>query len=331
MRQFHDLCNGLRGACRRAGVGPARMEITIAAGSMPLLAAWHIRRALLGGGRLNVVFEAPGCDDAPLAHRGIGFWHDLWRLRAAPVRTAFWPIVRSACALLAPERAGSVIPGCGLQAPDQSAWLRAEIDLAVLADENGEVDMAALDDVVADIVDEADGVFEATAWTTSKLEHDAWYNRRLAIVPVGIGDIIAMRRLDPERHSSLAEMRRLLARIRKTVVSQSRQRAIRQERLPSIAAGNPCLRLPSGARESCWQRHWHAALERHALRHRNLLVLSPWSLFPSGNADFRYANFLPLLAEADACEFRRHLSLKSWTAVQLKLFHCRARALNAAA
>lgn len=328
LRYFHDICLGYRGAFHRAGVDPARLEVTIAAGSMPLPAAWQIRRTLLGRATLNVSFDACHGDDAERRPYGDVFWHDLWRLRDAPVRTAFWPTVRSACALLSAEHAGVVVPGCGLQAPEQSAWLRAEIDVAAFADDDGNVDMPALESDVAHVVNEADGAYAVATWTTSQLEHDAWFNRRLAIVPVGLGDVAAKRGLDPERHLSLAAMRRLVAGIRRAVMKQSRQRATGQQQLPSIAAGNPCLRLPAGVRESGWQHQWRAAIERHALGHRNLLVLSPWSLFPRGTADFRYANFLPLLAEADACEFRRQLSLAPWTARQMKLFHCRARALN---
>ena len=328
LRRFHDACRCLRDALARSAVDTRRLEITIAAGSLPLLPAWRIRRTLLGDGTLNVIFEAVREDGVEPRNQGDAFWRDLWHLRSKPVCSVFWPTVRSACALLSPEAANAVLPGCGLQAPEQSAWVRAELDVTALADEDGRVDYAALDTAVADIMDEADCVSDASGWPTAAMQHDAWYNRRLAVVPVGIGDIAKRRRLDPECHRSLAALRQLLAEIRALVEARSRENANEHERLPSISASNPCLHLPDSARESCWQQRWQTALERQATRHRNVLVVSPWSFFPRQNADFRYANFLPLLAQADACEFRRNTSLASWTASQLKLFHCRAWALN---
>lgn len=325
---YHDACRNLRDAFRESGIDARLLELTLDAASLPLLAAWRMRRTLLGNGILNVMFDAGSRDGVTPTSCGDAFWHDLWQLRSAPVRGVFWPTVRSACTLLSPERGSGVVPGCGLQAPEQSAWLRSEIDLAAFADQAGCVDLAGLTATLASAMEEADRVADTACWATSAMQHDAWYNRRLAFVPAGIGDIAMRRGLDPECHRSLAALRELLSQVRQVIETLSRASAMRQERLPSITASNPCLHLPAGARESCWQQRWHTALERQLFRHRNLVVLSPWSLFPRGSADFRYVNFLPLLTHADACEFRRNVSLARWTVPQLKLFHCRTWALN---
>lgn len=329
--RFYETCRELREACLRVGVNARSLELTIKAGSIPLPAAWHVRRTLLGNGVLNIMFDADSPGGGASPDFGRGFWRDLWRLRSARVRSAFWPTVRSTCALLSPESGTGVVPGCGLQAPEQSAWMRGEFELGAYADDGGNVDMAALAAALARFMDAADRAYDTVSWPTPAMQHDAWYNRRLAIVIGGIGDIARLRDLDPERHDSLTELRTLLADVRRIVETQSRASALHQEQLPAITASNPCLHVPSGSLDSCWQRRWHAALERHALRHRNLLVMSPWSLFPSDGADYRYANLLPLLVQADACEFRRPVSLDAWTVRQMKLFHCRAWALNNAA
>lgn len=326
--RFYTACRNLRDAFVRSGVDPQHLELTLGAGSLPLLPAWRIRRSLLGNGILNVVFDTGLQDGATPASQSNAFWRDLWHLRSAPVRGACWPVVRSACTLLSPEEGHAVVPGCGLQAPEQSAWMRGELDVSAFADDQGRVDLADLAAAVAGIMEDADRMTDSASWATAAMQHDAWYNRRLAIVVAGIGDIAKRRGLDPERHRSLAELRQLLAAIRTLIESRSRASAMVHERLPSIAASNPSLHLPAGARESCWQQRWHTVLEQQAIHHRNLVVLSPWTLFPRGSADFRYANFLPLLAQADACEFQRNVSLASWTGSQMKLFHCRAWALN---
>lgn len=328
VRHLFDACRSIADSFGRYGIDPARLELTVSAGAMPLRAAWRIRRTVLGDAPLTVMFDTLSLDEHSPAGCGARFWHDLWRLRRASVRSAFCPTVRSACPLLSPERGSGVVPCVGLQAPEQSAWLRAEFDLAAFAGDDGRVDVSALTAAIEGFMDAADRAYDTVPWATPVMQHDAWYNRRLAIALCGIGDVARLQGLDPERHASIAALRELIVAIRLAVETRSRSRAMQDDRLPSIMANNPCLRLPGGSRETCWRRHWQDALERHALRHRNLIVLSPWSMFPRADADFRYANLLPLLALADACEFRRNVSLDSWTVSQLKLFHCRAWALN---
>ena len=73
---------------------------------------------------------------------------------------------------------------------------------------------------------------------------------------------------------------------------------------------------------------WQQAVQASLVRHRNLLVISPWSLFPAGGAaDFRYAELLPLLRHADACAFNKTVSIAHWNLKEFKCFHQRARAV----
>lgn len=326
--QFYVILRELRDAFRRAGLDSRSLEVTIAAGSMPLRVAWQVRRALLGDGVLNVVLDAATISATGSGSNTDAFWEDLWQLRMRPVRSVFWPVVRSACKLLSPEAASDVVPETGLQAPAQTAWLRRVFDLRDFADVGGQVSLPGLTQAMGHFIEEAELRYDTETWPTSAMQYDAWFNRRLAIVMVGIGDVVRRQGLDPDCHETLVTLGRLLRNVRRVIGGYSRTLASRNERLPSIAATDPCLHLKNKARESCWQRRWNNALERHALRHRNLLVVSPWSLFPDDDADFRFANLLPLLSEADACEFRRTQSLQTWSKHQLQLFHCRAWALN---
>ena len=326
--QFYFVLRELRDAISTAGLDSRSLEVTIAAGSMPLRVAWQVRRTLLGDGVLNVVLDAATISAAGNRSNANAFWEDLWQLRMRPVRSVFWPVVRSACTLLSPEAATDVVPETGLQAPAQTAWLRRVFDLRDFTDDRGHVSLPRLTRAMAHFIEQAELRYDTETWPTSAMQYDAWSNRRLAIVMAGIGDVVRRQGLDPDRHETLATLGRLLRKVRRAIGGYSRTLASRNERLPSIAATDPCLHLKNKARESCWQRRWNDALERHALRHRNLLVVSPWSLFPDDDADFRFANLLPLLAEADACEFRRCQSLQTWSKRQLQLFHCRAWALN---
>jgi hypothetical protein len=56
--------------------------------------------------------------------------------------------------------------------------------------------------------------------------------------------------------------------------------------------------------------------------------MSPWSLFSKANkADFRFADLLPLVAEADVISYRREILLDHWNVNEFKEFHQRARAV----
>ena len=151
LHRFHAACAALRDRFANAGVEPQLLEVTLDASALPLLPAWRIRRTLLGNGILNIIFDPMPQDGATPMERGDAFWRDLWQLRSEPLRTVCWPTVRSACTLLSPERGNAVVPRCGLQAPEQSAWVRAELDVATFANAAGQIDRAALTAAVAGV------------------------------------------------------------------------------------------------------------------------------------------------------------------------------------
>jgi hypothetical protein len=77
-----------------------------------------------------------------------------------------------------------------------------------------------------------------------------------------------------------------------------------------------------------WQKRWRKALDFAAIRHRNLLAMSPWSVFPTGEpADSRYSDLLPLLEFADACAFPAPPCLRGWNTNEYKHFHRHAWAV----
>jgi hypothetical protein len=63
------------------------------------------------------------------------------------------------------------------------------------------------------------------------------------------------------------------------------------------------------------------------MRHRNLLVMSPYAIIPtdaSPTADF--SDLLPVIALADAWAFGAPPDFSGWTAAEYRHFHRRARA-----
>lgn len=261
--------------------------------------------------------------------RGDGFWRALWDLRAEPrVQTAFADRVLPQCPLLSAERGRAIVSPIGLQAPADSAWVCMGVDLMRFTGRGGVLDEAALKQCVESCVDVGEALHDTLAWPTADAQHDAWLNRRLAIVLSGFGDLLRIRGMKPSDHGSLRYLNQLVLCLRMCAQSRSRAIAIQSESLPAIALSDPSHALPRGSIRDDWRRRWCAAVRATLVRHRNLLVMSPWSLFPgAARADYEYAELLPLLRHADACAFNRNMSIRHWNFNQFKHFHQRARAV----
>jgi hypothetical protein len=263
------------------------------------------------------------------ADPGDDLWGALWDLRAEPrVNTAFAERVMPQCPLLSAERGRAIVSPIGLQAPADSAWVCMGVDLPRFARDDGVVDETALKRCLEACVDVGEALHDSLVWPTADMQHDAWLNRRLAIVLSGFGDLLRIRGMAPADHASLRYLNQLLLWFRMNAQARSRAIAMRTEPLPAISLSDPSHSLPRGSIREDWRRRWREAVRATLVRHRNLLVVSPWSLFPSeARADYEYAELLPLLRHADACAFRRNVSIDHWNFSQFKHFHQRARAV----
>lgn len=328
--RLRHLCERLGRALRGAGLDPVLLELTLGTLTVPPHAAVNVRTTTLGAGVVNLIVDEASITAAVLkrARQCSRTWLQLWQLRSHQVFTAFWPTVNSPCSLLSSEKATDVIPDIGLQAPLHAAFVSCELELYRLSDSCGRTNMRALEIFLAGMLEAAETRHDMTTWPTPAMQQDSWYNRRVAVRIVGIGDYALRHGLDPDRHASVKELITLISMIRRLAIDQSRRIARRREILPAIAATNPCRRLPADGLRDNWERRWQNAIAQSALRHRNLLVMSPWSVFPTGVDDYRYANLLPILAYADACEFRRSLSLETWNTSRFIDFHRRVWALR---
>lgn len=260
---------------------------------------------------------------------GDRFWGALWELRTAPgVNTAFGERVMSQCPLLSAERGRAIVSPIGLQAPADSAWVCMGIDLARFLRHDGVIDAPVLKRCLETCVDVGEALHDTLAWPTADMQHDAWLNRRLAIVFSGFGDLLRMKAMAPADHQSLRYLNQLLLWLRMNAQSRSRAIAMHAEPLPAISLSDPSHALPRGSVREDWRRRWREAVRATLVRHRNLVVISPWSLFPGdGRADYEYAELLPLLRHSDACAFNRNVSIDHWNFNQFKRFHQRARAV----
>jgi len=330
--RFRRFCQLLGTVRRKAGACHGAIAICLDGAALPPWLAWSTRCESLGTGPLYLVAGhkqlRPGeCGSGrdPAAR----FWIQLWQLRSeAALRVVYASPVLSHCPLLAPERAAAVTASGAIQAPAGTAWTVLRLDLSRFADERGRIAETVLERALCRCVELGDLLHDRVIWPTACMRHDAWLNRRLGICIDGIGDIVVRRGLDPTRFACLAMLGDILRYVRRVLRERSAAVAAACGAVPALARGDPSVALPGGDLRDGWSRRWRDAAEACATRHRNLVVMSPWSIFPSrAPADLRYADLLPLLRFADACAFPEPPGLTRWNINEFKAFHQRAWAV----
>lgn len=317
-----EFCRLLADGLGGAGLDARTLELTVDARCVPPDAALYLARQRLGVGALNVLADA-----AAFAR-----WQPwLWRTRGDPRRRiGMWTAVHSACPLLGDEAASEVLPGLALQVPAQTAWWVARVSIDRFVGAGREMDRAALMTRLCDVLDRAERLHDTSSWPTPAMQQDAWLNRRVAIRLGGIGDLVVALGLDPRAHATFALLNDLLSSLRTGLVQHSHRLAARAETLPAIAAASPGPAASDETSRAEWQQRWLCAVRRSATRHRNLLAMSPYAVFPRGSADLRYTDLLPLLRHADVCAIDERPPLTRWNAEDFGAFHARVRAIHAA-
>ncbi len=329
---FSGICEQLRFAMDDTGASWRDIQVVVDADTVSAQTASAARHKLVGAVPLYVLvntamMQAASSQAESALHEQ--FWSQLWFARAeGRVRAAFAPVVVPQCSLLSAEPATCIQPLTALQVPEGTAWLPLRLNVARFADDRGTLCESSIENALRRCVAIGDALHDLIRWPTAQLRHDAWLNRRLALELTGFGDLVARRSLDPQRFATLQEICELLRWMQGILRRQSREIAQRTERLPAISESDPSREFPSGQIRNGWRSRWLEAVEATAVRHRNLLVLSPWSIFPKHQpADYRYADLLPVLAFSDACAFPAPPDLEAWDIAKFTRFHKRAWAV----
>ncbi len=256
-------------------------------------------------------------------------WSFLWRNRMAsvPLKPAYGATVRTACPLLADEVTASILPVAGTQVPVDSAWLPLSLPLIHFANDSGEIRWDQLLPALASGVELAEKIMDQLCWSQPGQRSDAHLNRRLAMSITGLGDLAARRGLDPENLATLTWLSAIVARIRKTLWHRSGQLARNAGCLPALCGIDPSSGWDDSVHRENWRRRWRVALEESAVRHRNMLIISPYSVLPTTTCSAGYMDLLPVLAYADAWSFADVPEFRDWNLDQYKAFHRRAWAV----
>ncbi len=257
------------------------------------------------------------------------FWQYLWRYHRSQWRVlpAYSDSVSSACALLNDEHAGGVLPAYGVQVPISTAWLPLQIHIPKFANQNGVLHGVRLEAAIEASVNCGERLIELLPWPCKTMRNDVAMNRRLAIVVTGLGELVSRQNRNPSEVAVQRSMAALVAHIRATLQKTSAKIAERTSILPALAKSGPAIAAQTGHCDH-WAARWQSALQRNAIRHRNLLVLSPYSVLPPGRGNHAaFGDLLPIIRYADAFGFAGAPTFEGWKFNDFKHFHRRAWSL----
>lgn len=325
-------CERIRDEFLSRRLDTTKISCCIHSHRMPLEAYCLITDSLLGFGPRYVFLDsmqmANHCNPR-VTERANCNWIFLWRQRLAsrPVIPIYGGLVRSACRLLTDEVATAVIPSNSLHAPLGSAWVSIGLPLMRFLRPIGQLDWSRLRDALRQMMLLADYLFDQATWCDSRQLRDVRENRRLAIRISGLGDLLRSHDLSPAAFDSLKRISSIVRRIRGELANHSAQLAADFSMLPALTEAESLPEWTDAAKRERWQRQWEIAVRKSAVRHRNLLVMSPASILPAATAgSASFADLLPVLGMADAWSFESSVSTPGWTVAEFRDFHRRARA-----
>lgn len=306
---LETFCGRLREVLCAEGQPPGGLGASLQSHGVPLKAYLLITAALLGAGPRYVLFDSLQMqyhDDARVQRETEDNWTFLWRRRGAPppLLPAYAASVTTRCVLSGDEAATTVLPELGMQVPAGTAWLPLVLNLPDFSDGGGRLCWDALEHALGSAVELGERLLDCLCWPDPVLERDAARNRRLAIAVGGIGDLVTERGADPADLAALQWIDGVVARLHAFLWDRSRILARRLGPLPSLLQSEPAAAWQCDRKRSDWQLRWRRTLEDAGVRHRNLLVLSPYSVLPTGASGASdYIDLLPVLEHADAFHF----------------------------
>lgn len=236
---------------------------------------------------------AEGDDDHRLWQGVTGLVH-----REPGVHLVLQHTTRPTCALAGSERGDAVLPASLFEARADTAWLALDLRLDALDAPSPAESLREVRRLLRASLRLADNLVEQVDWATPELAQDALVNRRLAVHLTGIGGAVDRWQLDPAAFATVNLAVRWLGVVRRLMLRESN--ALARERGPF--PGLELRDLESTLSRSFGGERARRMLRQAGLRHRHLLVLSPYSVFPVQKPRRplpEYVHLLPVLRWAD--------------------------------
>ena len=308
IRALEDFCGILRSALLAEGLASDGIGISMQSHLVPLQAYLLICTAILGRGPRYVILDSLQMrrhDNNRVQAEAETNWSFLWgRRHATPtIIPAYAASVTTRCPLLGDEAATAVLPEAGLQAPVESAWLPMSLNLVDFSDGHGRLHWNKLQFALETAVDAGDRILDRLHWPLPQQRSDAWQNRRLAVCVGGLGDLVVERGADPADLRCLQWIDETIARIHALLWDRSKSLALKTEPLPALLSNWPAVPWDCDIKKSDWDLRWRRAVASTAVRHRNMLVMSPYAVLPRAGASAGFVDLLPVLHHADAFSF----------------------------
>ena len=251
-------------------------------------------------------------------------WRRLWEMRdLAPIGALLPAVVSSPCALLPSEDANASLVASLTQVPEGTAWVSVHVDLVRFVSSRG-VQEQRLAKALCDAVETGERRHDETRWFDAAQREDSRENRRLSVFVRGWGDVAALLGADPRQLATLRQLEALADFVVATLEQRSAEIGAQRGYCPVLDIAGARARQFGDEMNVRWQQ----AVAANGLRHRNLLTLSPWDVFPRhGPADFRYMNLLPIVRKAHSVSLRRDVDIAKWNARDFRAFHERVSAI----
>ena len=277
-----------------------------ASGMSPSQLATVAGDILAGSGKIAVRYPVPASGQQRSG------WPELVRASHGDMRLLPVPVtaVRPLTPLHTSEKGQSVLPAGWFDTRPATAWLTLELDARHLKEP------LKVRRQFAHCLRFADNLIDALDWPLPALRLDALLNRRVALRLTHIGDVLAAAGIKPALPGVFCRLQRWLQFMRNSFVHESMLLARRRGPFPELGAGELINSLAV--------RYGRVAARRlvrnRILRHRHLLALSPFSMFPSGShpgAAADWIKLVPAIACADAIsmagpDVRTRLSRRDW-------------------
>ncbi len=326
------FCSSLRDALPAHSLGRGLLGTSIRSHVIPLQ-AYLVITSILGKGPRYVMLDSLQMQhhkDAQVQATTDANWLELWHRRQSTctAQAVYAESVRSHCSLLADEKTASILPVLAMPVPAESAWLPVEMYLPDFADSRGHLIMPAVRAALRACLEASESLVPQLHWPSELQRLDSKTNNRVALLLTGIGDLVAGRGMQASEIHSLRWADSIVRAVQGELLNTSREMARNSDTLPSLLQSDPSNIWHNFEQQHNWSGRWHQTLQAEAVRHRNLLVLSPYSVLPRGSkCSPDFTDLLPVLEHADAVSFCHAPTFANWSVTEFSRFHRRAWAV----